>query len=189
MPGRAGCRGKRNVCFDINELAKIVKYLPNNMTICFNSIGTIHTPFKRKEGMPIQSIGSKGIKGTIKLKRKYVEGLLDLEKFSHIILVYYFHKSKGFNLQVIPFLDDKQHGLFATRAPRRPNAIGISVVKLLSIRDNILEIENVDMLDRTPLLDIKPYVSQFDIHEIEKSGWLNNKTGDPNEVKSDDRFS
>ena len=159
------------------------------MTINFTSIGTIYTPFKRKEGMPIQSAGSKGIRGKIKLKRKYAEGLYDLEKFSHIILVYYFHKSKGFKLRVIPFLDDKQHGLFATRAPRRPNAIGISVVKLLSIKDNILEIENVDMLDGTPLLDIKPYVSQFDIHEIEKSGWINNKTGFPNEVKSDDRFS
>ncbi|MFO7656724.1 MAG: TrmO family methyltransferase, partial [Bacteroidales bacterium] len=93
-----------------------------------------------------------------------------------------------FSLQVIPFLDDKPHGIFATRAPKRPNAVGISVVKLLNIRDNILDIENVDMLDGTPLLDIKPYISQFDIHEIEKSGWINHKTGYPNEVKSDDRF-
>ncbi|MBN2763286.1 MAG: tRNA (N6-threonylcarbamoyladenosine(37)-N6)-methyltransferase TrmO [Bacteroidales bacterium] len=159
------------------------------MKINFTSIGTIHTPFKREEGMPIQSTGSKGIKGTVKLKRKYLEGLLDLEKFSHIYLVYYFHKSKGYELQVIPFLDDKPHGIFATRAPKRPNGIGISVVKLLNIKDNTLEIENVDMLDGTPLLDIKPYISHFDIHDIEKTGWINNKTGYPNEVKSDDRFS
>lgn len=155
----------------------------------FTSIGTIHTPFKRKEGMPIQSSGAKGIKGTIIMKKKFVAGLLDLEKFSHIYLIYHFHKSKGFDLQVIPFLDDKTHGIFATRAPRRPNAIGISVVKLISIKDNILEIENVDILEGTPLIDIKPYISQFDIHNTEKSGWLNNKTGYPNEVKSDDRFN
>ena len=158
------------------------------MTILFKSIGTIHTPFNRKEGMPIQSSGSKGIKGTIELKKEYVDGLFDLEKFSHIYLIYHFHKSKGFNLQVIPFLDDKPHGVFATRAPRRPNSIGISVVKLISINDNIIEIENVDMLDGTPLLDIKPYIPQFDIHNIEKSGWINNKTGYPNETTADDRF-
>lgn len=159
------------------------------MRICFTSIGTIHTPFKRKEGMPIQSTGSNGTRGTIKLKRQYVEGLLDLDKFSHIILVYYFHKSKGFKLQVTPFLDNKPHGLFATRAPKRPNAIGISVVKILGIKNNILDIENVDILDGTPLLDIKPYISQFDIHETEKNGWINHKTGYSDDIKSDSRFS
>ena len=138
--------------------------------------------------MPIQSKGSIGSKGTVELKRKYVKGLLDLDKFSHIYLIYHFHKSKDFDLNVIPFLDDKPHGIFATRAPKRPNQIGISVVKLIRINDNILEIENVDMLDGTPLLDIKPYISQFDIHEIEKNGWINNKTGYPNETRSDNRF-
>lgn len=159
------------------------------MAITFTSIGTIHTPHKSKEGMPIQSSGSKGIKGTVVLKKKYVRGLLDLEHFSHIYLIYHFHRSEGFNLQVVPFLDDQPHGVFATRAPRRPNAIGLSVVKLISIHDNILEVENVDMLDGTPLLDIKPYVAQFDIHEIEKRGWINRITGNPNEVNSDNRFS
>jgi len=159
------------------------------MTINFTSIGTIRTPFKRKGGMPIQSSGSKGIKGTIILKKKLVKCLLDLDKFSHIYLLYHFHKSEGFDSQVIPFLDDQPHGIFATRAPRRPNAIGLSVVKIISIKDNILEVENVDILDGTPLIDIKPYIAQFDIHDIEKSGWINNKTGYPNEVKSDDRFN
>ncbi len=159
------------------------------MTVSYTSIGTIHTPFRKIEGMPIQSIGSKGTKGTVELKKEYVEALMDLEKFSHIYLIFHLHKSQGFDLQVIPFLDDKPHGLFATRAPRRPNPIGISVVKLISIKDNILEIENVDMLDGTPLLDIKPYISQFDIHHIEKNGWINNKTGYPNETTSDDRFN
>ena len=158
------------------------------MEIKYKSIGTIHTPFKRIKGMPIQSSGAKGIKGTIKLKKKFAKGLLDLDKFSHIYLIYHFHESQGFNLRVIPFLDNKQHGIFATRAPQRPNSIGISVVKLKNIKNNILEIENVDMIDGTPLLDIKPYISQFDIHDIEKDGWINNKTGYPNEVKSDNRF-
>lgn len=159
------------------------------MAITFTSIGTIHTPFKKKEGMPIQSSGSKGIQGRVVLKKKFAGGLLDLEHFSHIYLIYHFHRSQGYKLQVVPFLDDQLHGVFATRAPRRPNAIGLSVVKLISIRDNILEVENVDMLDGTPLLDIKPYIAQFDIHEIEKSGWINRITGNPNEVRSDDRFS
>ncbi|MDX9929352.1 MAG: tRNA (N6-threonylcarbamoyladenosine(37)-N6)-methyltransferase TrmO [Bacteroidales bacterium] len=158
------------------------------MKIRYKSIGRIHTPFRKIKGMPIQSRDSKGIKGTIELKKKFVKGLPDLEKFSHIYLIYHFHKSRGFDLKVIPFLDDKPHGIFATRAPKRPNHIGISVVKLISIKDNILEIENVDMLDGTPLLDIKPYISQFDIHKIEKVGWINNKTGNPNEVISDNRF-
>jgi len=158
------------------------------MTIKFTSIGTIHTPHKIKEGMPIQSSGAKGVKGTIKLKMRYVKGLLDLDGFSHIYLIYHFHKSIGFKLQVMPFLDDKLHGVFSTRAPKRPNSIGLSVVKLISIKDNILEIENVDMIDGTPLLDIKPYISEFDIHDIEKGGWIEKKTGNLGEVKSDDRF-
>jgi tRNA-Thr(GGU) m(6)t(6)A37 methyltransferase TsaA len=158
------------------------------MIICFKSIGIIHTPFKKMEGMPIQSKGSTGTKGSIVLKKEFVEGLLDLEKFSHLYLLYHFHKSKGFDLKVIPFLDNIPHGIFATRAPKRPNPIGISVVRLISIKDNILEIENVDMLDGTPLLDIKPYISQFDIHAIEKDGWIKHKTAYPDGIRSDNRF-
>ena len=158
------------------------------MTVKFASIGTIHTPFKTKEGMPIQSIGAEGIKGTIRLKKEYVKGLLDLDGFSHIFLIYHFHKSIGFKLQVMPFLDNVLHGVFSTRAPRRPNSIGISVVKLISIIDNILEIENVDMLDGTPLLDIKPYIPGFDIHHIEKDGWINEKMEKLSDLKSDARF-
>lgn len=158
------------------------------MTTSFKSIGIIHTPFRNIEGMPIQSKGSKGKKGTVVLKKEYAGGLLDLDKFSHIYLIYIFHKSKGFDLHVVPFLDNKPHGIFATRAPKRPNPIGISVVRLICIKDNILEIENVDMLDGTPLLDIKPYISHFDIHAVEKNGWINSQTGYPNELNSDERF-
>jgi len=158
------------------------------MKILFTPIVIIHTPHKMKEGMPIQSSGAEGTKGFIKLKKKYIKGLLDLDGFSHIFLIYYFHKSKGFELLVKPYLDDNFHGIFSTRAPKRPNSIGISVVKLIGIKDNILEIENVDILDGTPLLDIKPYISEFDIHNIEKNGWFNAKKSLLNEIKSDNRF-
>jgi len=158
------------------------------MSIKFEPIGIINTPHKTKEGMPIQSISAKGIKGRIELKEEFLDGLLDLDGFSHIYLIYHFHKSVGYKLQVMPFLDDKLHGVFSTRAPKRPNAIGMSVVKLTSIKGNILEIENVDMLDGTPLLDIKPYIPQFDNHEIEKGGWVEDKIGKLDEKKSDDRF-
>jgi tRNA-Thr(GGU) m(6)t(6)A37 methyltransferase TsaA len=158
------------------------------MAITFDPIGIIRTPFKTKEGMPIQSSRAKGIRGRVELKPEFVPGLLDLDGFSHIILVYHFHQSVGFELQTKPFLDDKKHGIFAIRAPKRPNPIGMSVVKLLSITDNILEIENVDMLDGTPLLDIKPYIPDFDIHDVEKSGWIRDKSPKLKQIRSDDRF-
>ena len=112
------------------------------MTIIFESIGTIHTPFKTKEGMPIQSGGAKGVKGQIILKETFIKGLTHLDGFSHIILIYYFHQSKGFELLTTPFLDNKKHGVFATRAPKRPNPIGISVVQLHRIENNVLYINN-----------------------------------------------
>lgn len=158
------------------------------MLISLEPIGFISTPFKAKEGMPIQSRLAKGAKGRIELKEEFVPGLLDLDGFSHIILVYYFHESKDFKLQVEPFLENKKHGVFATRAPKRPNAIGMSVVKLLRIDNNILEVQNIDVLDGTPLLDIKPYIPQFDIHQVEKSGWIEDKESDMKDIKSDDRF-
>ncbi|MDD5583357.1 MAG: tRNA (N6-threonylcarbamoyladenosine(37)-N6)-methyltransferase TrmO [Candidatus Marinimicrobia bacterium] len=158
------------------------------MSITLEPIGIIYTPFKTKEGMPIQSNGAKGIKGQIRVKKEFIQGLIDLDGFSHIILIYYFHRSSGFELLVTPFLDDRKRGVFATRAPKRPNPIGISVVRLLRIEKNILYIENVDMLDETPLLDIKPYIPDFDIHKTEKDGWIKNKTDKLNKTKSDKRF-
>jgi len=138
--------------------------------------------------MPIQSAGAEGVKGTIKLKKEFIKGLTDLDGFSHLYLIYYFHKSKAFDLLVTPFLDNALHGVFATRAPNRPNPIGISVVKLLSIKDNILEIENVDILDGTPLLDIKPYIGEFDIHKTDKNGWMGEKAAKLNKIRLDNRF-
>ena len=159
-----------------------------SMTINYNPIGIINTPFKSQEGMPIQPGGAKGIRGTVTMKRNLMEGLEDLDGFSHIYLIYHFHKSKSFTLKTHPFLDDKSRGVFSTRAPQRPNPIGISVVKLIRIEKNILEIENVDMLDGTPLIDIKPYVPDFDAQKADKVGWTAHKTGDINSVRSDDRF-
>jgi tRNA (adenine37-N6)-methyltransferase len=157
--------------------------------ITYEPIGTIHTPFKKPEGMPIQPSGAKGIKGTINLDNKYTEALSDLDGFSHIILLYHLHLSEGFSLKVKPFLDNTKRGLFATRAPRRPNPIGLSVVKLIGIENNILTIENVDIVDGTPLLDIKPYVMEFNGIEEIKTGWLTDNGIKARIKKSDNRFT
>jgi tRNA-Thr(GGU) m(6)t(6)A37 methyltransferase TsaA len=122
--------------------------------------------------MPIQPAGAAGVRGWIVIDEKFRAGLRDLDGFSRIILIYAFHRSEGYDLEVIPFLDTVPYGIFATRAPRRPNAIGLSMVKLISVNDGELEIEGVDVIDGTPLLDIKPYVPEFDCHPDEKSGWL-----------------
>ncbi|TSA26181.1 MAG: tRNA (N6-threonylcarbamoyladenosine(37)-N6)-methyltransferase TrmO [Bacteroidetes bacterium] len=154
----------------------------------YNPIGIIHSPFKDIKGMPIQSASAKGVIGTIEINHEYAAGLKDLDGFSHIMLIYHFHLTEGFSLRVRPFMDDNLRGVFATRAPRRPNPIGISVVKLVKIENNILHIEEVDIVDNTPLLDIKPYVPDFDSRKAERIGWLSGKSGRSNELKSDNRF-
>lgn len=157
--------------------------------ITYKPIGIIRTPFKSREGMPIQPSGAKGVQGTIKIEKEYVGGLKDLEGFSHIILLYHFHLSKGYYLTLTPFLDDQPRGVFSTRAPRRPNPIGMSIVKLIRIRKDVLEIENVDIIDGTPLLDIKPYVPEFDAQKEVKTGWLAQAKKRAEQVKSDNRFA
>ena len=138
--------------------------------------------------MPIQPTGAAGIKGTIDVIEEYRAGLKDLDGFSHIILLYQFHRSHGFNLHVVPFLDSEPRGLFATRAPKRPNAIGLSIVQLDKVENGVLYIQNVDILDGTPLLDIKPYIPAFDAPESVRTGWF--KTAEKNVAaqRSDDRF-
>jgi len=133
-------------------------------------IGVIHSPFTDKKQTPIQPTRSNQ-SGWVEVFPEYAEGLLGLEEFSHIILLYVFHQSDGYKLKVKPFLDDKIHGLFATRYPHRPNPIGLSIVRLLSRRENVLNIDGVDVLDGTPLLDIKPYVPDFDVFTDVKTGW------------------
>lgn len=151
-------------------------------------IGIIHTPFTKPEGMPIQPKGAAGICGTIELFDEYHAGLKDLDGFSHIILLYHFHQSHGFKLQVVPFMDSELRGLFATRAPKRPNPIGISVVQLVIIENGVLHIQNVDIIDGTPLLDIKPYVPDFDSPQYIRTGWFEQAGKTLSSRKSDDRF-
>ena len=158
------------------------------MHITYTPIGTIHTPHKQRAGMPIQPTGAKGIRGTIEVYPQFVEGLADLEGFSHIVLLYHFHQSEGYRLTVTPFMDTQPRGLFATRAPKRPNPIGLSVVRLVGVEGNIVTIENVDMLDGTPLLDIKPYVPEFDTPEVVRVGWLEQAGGKVQGKRSDERF-
>ncbi|MEA2013165.1 MAG: tRNA (N6-threonylcarbamoyladenosine(37)-N6)-methyltransferase TrmO [Verrucomicrobiota bacterium] len=155
----------------------------------FSPIGIIYSPFKEKAGMPIQPVSGAGIKGKIEVFDKYVEGLKDIEEFSHIILLYHFHLSeKGYNLQTKPFLEDKKHGVFSIRGPRRPNPIGLSIVKLTSREKNILNIENLDILDGTPLFDIKPYIESFDTQKNVISGWTEKHKKKVKDKKSDARF-
>jgi tRNA-Thr(GGU) m(6)t(6)A37 methyltransferase TsaA len=158
------------------------------MPIEFEPIGLIHSPFSDPHGMPIQPSGAAGVKGTVELFEKYREGLKDLEGFSHIILLYHFHLSRGFSLTVVPFLDAAKRGLFATRAPKRPNPIGLSIVRLERVEAAVLHILNVDVLDGTPLLDIKPYVPAFDAQENVRAGWIEKSRLSVSTHKSDDRF-
>lgn len=146
------------------------------MEIVMHAIGIIHSPFNEKENTPIQVARSQAI-GQVEVYPEYVDGLKDIEELSHIHLLYVFHQSNGYKLHIKPFLDDKEHGIFATRYPYRPNPIGISTVRLLSRKENILTIEGVDVLDGTPLLDIKPYVPDFDLRtENVRVGWYETRS-------------
>jgi len=137
-------------------------------------IGVISSPFTDRGSAPIQPFQSKAI-GKVTVYKKYQKGLTDIDGFSHIILLYQFHKSKGYDLLVRPYLDDKLKGLFATRAPRRPNQIGMSVVELIGRKDNVLTVKGIDALDKSPLLDIKPFVPHFSARKKVKIGWLKGK--------------
>jgi len=135
-------------------------------------IGKIYSPYKKSKEIPIQGRFKDDVEAYIELKKEYIKGLEDLDKFSHCILIYYFHKSNKIMIEGKPFLNDKKHGIFAIRSPNRPNHIGFSVVKIQRIKENKLYFTQVDMIDRTPLLDIKPYVKYFDNREDAVSGWL-----------------
>ncbi|MBW2560319.1 MAG: tRNA (N6-threonylcarbamoyladenosine(37)-N6)-methyltransferase TrmO [Deltaproteobacteria bacterium] len=158
------------------------------MKIEYAPIGIIHSPFTKLEGMPIQPTGAAGVKGTAHVFEDFQAGLMDLDGFSHIILLYHFHRSQGFNNHVVPFMDSKPRGLFATRAPKRPNPIGLSVVQLDKIEGGILHIRNVDILDGTPLLDIKPFVPEFNTQGEVRTGWLKSPGKTSSSRKSDGRF-
>ena len=145
-----------------------------NSVMKIRPIGVIHTPFKQKNNTPIQPFKPNKM-GQVEVFDKFVPGLKDITGFSHIILIYRFHKSRNFRMLVKPFLDDREHGVFSTRYPARPNQIGISVVRLLRQKGNVLFVKGIDVLDGTPLLDIKPYVPDFDSAKKVRIGWLKGK--------------
>lgn len=157
------------------------------MKVEYEPIGIVHSPFTEQQGTPIQPSRAKGVRGTIELDPEYAEGLSDLDGFSHIYVLFHLHRSEGFSLKVVPYLDTVPRGLFATRAPRRPNPIGLSIVDLVAIEGNLLTIENLDMLDGTPVLDIKPFVDRFDERREVRTGWLAEARA--RRDRADDRFS
>ena len=158
------------------------------MEIVYKPIGVIRTPFKSPVGVPIQPPAGRGVRGVVEVFSEYVEGLKDLEGFSYIILIYHFHLVKRYSLRVTPYMDSEARGVFATRAPARPNPIGISIVKLVKIEGNKLYIEDVDIVDGTPLLDIKPYVPEFDYRPNARIGWLEKRVKKLKDTRDDGRF-
>jgi len=161
------------------------------MTFELKQIATVCSPFCDLEGMPVQPNGAKEAYATIEFKEEYAEGLKDLDGFSHVYLIYYFHKVKEPKLSVIPF-NDMTHtprGVFSTRTPMHPNGLGLSVVELVKVEGNIVTIKGVDILDGTPLLDIKPYIENFDkVEGVVNSGWMRSSEEEVSRKKSDDRF-
>jgi len=158
-------------------------------TVLYTPIGLIRSPFPEPKGAPIQPAGARGVAGRVELRPEFGRGLRDLEGFSHLILIYHFHLARGFDLEVVPFLDQESRGLFATRAPRRPNPIGLSVVRLVRIQGSTLEVEDVDVVDGTPLLDLKPYVPGFDAPAGVRCGWLEERAGAAGRIRADERFT
>ncbi len=154
-----------------------------------NPIGTIHTPFTTLEDMPIQPSGARTIEGKVVLREEFAPGLRDLEGFSHIFLLYLFHQAMRTELTVVPFMDTVARGVFATRSPLRPNHIGISVVELLSVDGPTIHVRGVDILDNTPLLDIKPFISAFDQVANSRDGWMTASAEEVAARRSDSRFT
>lgn len=157
-----------------------------NGTVNVEPIGIIHSPFTRQAGTPVQPCMADGAEGSVEVDEAYAAALKDLDGFERIWLLYWFDRAPEPKLQVVPFLDRVPRGLFAVRAPARPNPIGISAVRLVGIDGNVLHVADIDVLDGTPLLDIKPYVPRFDSFENSRHGWLEQAGGD--RVVADDRF-
>ncbi|MCF8098592.1 MAG: tRNA (N6-threonylcarbamoyladenosine(37)-N6)-methyltransferase TrmO [Desulfarculaceae bacterium] len=158
--------------------------------ICYEPIGLLFTPFSEPSGTPIQPCGAGDTLGRAELRPELAPALEGLEGFSHVILLYHCHRAAAFKPKVRPFLDQNEHGLFATRAPARPNPVGLSVVELLAVEGSVLHLRGVDMLDQSPLIDVKPYVPQFDAPPgVVRTGWLADKAQDAPAKKADERFS
>ena len=154
----------------------------------YRTIGFIRSPFKELEAMPIQPTSEASAPGKVEIFPEFVKGLKDLDGFSHVILLYHMHATREQALTVTPFLDSSPRGIFATRAPTRPNPIGLSIVKLIRVDGGVLYVDDLDVLDGTPLLDLKPYVPEFDHRPQARAGWLENAKGKVRRKTSDDRF-
>lgn len=161
-----------------HEPPAIVEYRP---------IGVVRSPFNATEGMPIQPSRGRDVRGSVEVRPEYADGLADLAGFSHVILLCHLHRARPYRLRVVPYLDDDHRGLFATRSPSRPNPIGLSVVRLLGVAGATLDISDLDLLDGTPVLDIKPYVGEFDDREDARFGWL--EEARKRRRDADDRFA
>lgn len=155
----------------------------------YTPIGIVRSPFTKPEGTPIQSAAAETGTGRVEVFPGFEVGLRDLEGFSHIILLYHCHRAGAAELQVKPFLDDRTHGIFATRAPARPNPIGLSVVRLMGIEATDIRVRDLDVLDGTPVLDIKPYVPKFDVRRAVRTGWLEEQADRLSTTTDDGRFS
>ena len=158
-------------------------------TIALTPLGRLHTPYTEPAGMPIQAVGAAGVPGWIELDPDYAAGLSDLAGFEYLILIYHLHRVGSARLAVTPFLDTQPRGIFATRSPQRPNALGLSIVRLVSVAGTRVDIEDVDMLDGTPLLDIKPYVPAFDVRTTDRIGWFAGKVDQVYQARADNRFA
>ena len=159
------------------------------MDIKYHPIGMVHSPITQRDGAPIQGGLAPEVKAEIEIFEEFEPGLLDVEGFSHLIVLYHFHLSAGYQLQVVPFLDTEKHGVFAVRAPKRPNSIGLSIVRLENREGRILHISEADMLDGTPVLDIKPYVPAFDHRPDARAGWVEKCLArDDHRTTADERF-
>ncbi len=159
------------------------------MEITYRPIGVVHSPFTEPRGTPIQPGAARDVAGTVEVFAEFAGGLRDLGGFSHIHLLYHFHLCREPSLEVKPFMDDRTHGVFSTRAPNRPNPVGLSVVRLVEVDRNFLKILDVDILDGTPLLDIKPYVPGIDVREGERTGWLEENIRRLPNSRDDGRFT
>ena len=158
------------------------------MDIIYQPIGIIHSPFNNLEDMPIQPTSEISGSGIVEIYPQFIDGLKDLEGFSHIYLLYHFHKIRLPQLIVTPFLDKEPRGIFSTRAPSRPNPIGLSLVELVRLENNLIYVDLLDVLNETPLLDVKPYVPDFEHTRNVRIGWLEQAKGEVRTRKSDKRF-
>jgi len=156
--------------------------------VTFTPIGVVRTPFAEHEGMPIQTVAAQSVAGRIELDPAYEDALADLDGFTHLHLITYLHRTGGVSLRVTPYLDTVRRGVFATRSPKRPNPIGLSIVRLVRIEGAVIHIEEVDLLDGTPVLDIKPYVPPFDDRADARYGWFEQRAQNVHSVRADARF-